>query len=123
MVGGILFLTCLSVSVVNFEAYMNGDIPLEKAAIFFSIKSSSKTGYCLGYVIVDSFAWAYSTCEEHELRITKWKILQIWTWYVLLSKRTHLPLRYEIWYLSSTEKLNVFYLSLLFKFTCTMWWM
>ena len=69
------------------KANINSDIPLETAAIF-SIWNRV-LARCISWLI--SFAWAYSSCEEREPRITKWKILAnsgIRTRYLPLTKRT-----------------------------------
>ena len=50
-------------------------MPLETAAIFFLANLLLKQGISSEYFMVISFAWAYLTCEERELRITKWKFL------------------------------------------------
>ena len=54
---------------------MKSYIPLEKAAIFFSCEPLSKPGYYLGVCHGRLYLRAYSTCNEREPKITKWKLL------------------------------------------------
>ena len=50
-------------------------IPFATLAIIFLANLYLKQGIGKVYVMVDAFAWAYSSCKESDARFTKWKSL------------------------------------------------